>query len=62
MKFVIEVYIVATRYPKPRELTSALEVWQEAIQSFESDVRLTSAGANTAIRPANALSIRRLNS
>ena len=44
MKFVIEVYIVATRYPKPRELTPALEVWQEAFQSFESDVRLTSAG------------------
>ena len=62
MKFVIEVYIVATRYPKPRELTPALEVRQEAIQSFESDVRLTSAGQTHAIRPANALSIRRLNS
>jgi hypothetical protein len=44
MKFVIKVYVVATRYPKPRELTPALEVRQEAIQGFESGVRLTSAG------------------
>ena len=34
------IVAVATRYPKSRELTLALEVRQEAIQSFESDARL----------------------
>ena len=34
------IVAIATRYPKSRELTLALEVRQEVIQSFESDARL----------------------
>jgi hypothetical protein len=34
------IVAIATRYPKSRELNLALEVRQEAIQSFELDARL----------------------